>query len=472
MKIIFVSAEVAPYSKSGGLADVAGSLPREFVKMGHEVIIITPKYRDIAYPMEYVEDFSVQMDGKKVDAIIRKHEQYIDNDSSKKLTTFFVDNAFYFDRDYMYCYQDEAERFAFFDKAVAKIVEDIKPDILHLNDWQTGPIAVYTRDIYNNKFTKIIYTIHNMEYSGRFGRNDFSHLGLGEEYFTPEKLEFYGDLSFSKAGIIYADVVTTVSKSYSNEIQTKEYGFGYEGLLQMKKAQNRLVGILNGIDVDFYNPGKDEGIYKNYNKDSIENKKINKAKLQEELGLPVKDVPMLVVISRVVQHKGFDILIESLKEVLKDDVQFVLLGLGDEHYINRFLLLKEKYTGKISINNLFDENLAKRIYAGSDMFIMPSIFEPCGLSQLISFRYGTIPIARKTGGLNDTVIGFLGDRENGNGFTFWNANERDLEEVIKKALSVYKDKETWQKIVKRVMNLDYSWKSSAEKYIEVYKRVL
>ncbi len=239
----------------------------------------------------------------------------------------------------------------------------------------------------------------------------------------------------------------------------------------MKKEQNKLVGIVNGIDYDEFNPEKDEEIYANYNSESIENKKMNKNKLQEELGLPIKEAPMLTIVARVVQHKGFDILIESLKDLLKEDIQFVMLGLGDEHYINRFHMLKNKFPDKISINNVFDTNLAKRIYAASDIFMMPSLFEPCGLSQLISFRYGTVPIARKTGGLNDTVIGYLGNKEIGNGFTFWNPREEDLEEVTRKALEIYKNKEEWDKLVKRVMKLDYSWRSSAEKYIEVYKRV-
>ena len=468
MKIVFVSAEVSPYSKSGGLADVAGSLPKEFLKMGHEVLIITPRYRGIHYPLEYVCDFPIDMYQKKENAIIRKHEQTIED---KKLVTYFVDNAYYFDREGMYCHADEAERFAFFDKAVSHIVQEIKPDILHLNDWQTGPIAVLMRDVYRNYKTKIVYTIHNMEYNGKFNAGNICHLGLGQEYLNPNKLEFYGDISFSKAGILYADMVTTVSKSYASEIQTKEFGFGYEGLIKMKRDQNKLIGIVNGIDYEEFNPEKDEEIYKNYSVATIEDKKINKIKLQEELGLPEKDVPMLSIISRVVQHKGFDILIESMKEILKDDVQFVMLGLGDEHYIRRLEMLKDRFPDRVSIHNIFDSNLAKRIYAASDMFMMPSLFEPCGLSQLISFRYGTIPIARKTGGLNDTVIGYWGDKEIGKGFTFWNAREHDLVEVTKKAIETYKNKEEWKSLSQRVMKLDYSWKISAEKYIETYKRI-
>ena len=449
MKIVFVSAEVSPYSKSGGLADVAGSLPKEFTKMGHEVCVITPKYKEIHETLSYVEDFSIDMNGNKQNAIIRSHEQQVNED--KKLVTYFVDNAYYFDRDGMYCHADEAERFAFFDKAACKLINEINPDIIHLNDWQTGPIAVIIRDVYKNYKPKIIYTIHNMEYNGRFAVGNICHLGLDDSYMRPDKLEFYGDLSFSKAGILYADMVTTVSNTYAKEIQTKEFSFGYDGLLRMKRDNNKLIGIINGTDYEEFNPEKDEALYKNYTIETIENKKFNKKKLQEELGLPVKDVPMLAIISRVVQHKGFDILIESLKEILKEDVQFVMLGLGDEHYINRLRMLKDRFPDRISINNVFDGNLAKRIYAASDLFMIPSLFEPCGLSQLISFRYGTIPVARKTGGLNDTVIGYRGNKEQGNGFTFWNPREEDLEEVTKKALEIYHNPDEWQTLVRRVM---------------------
>ena len=470
MKIIFVSSECSPYSKTGGLADVAGSLPKELLKMGHEVLVITPRYKEIRQNLEYVQDFKVNMHGKSMDAIIRKHVQKV---KDKDLVTLFVDNAYYFDRDGMYCHNDEDERFAFFDKAAAKIIDFEQPDIIHLNDWQTGPIAVLVRDCYKNYSSRIIYTIHNMEYNGRFDKKSITHFDLDPDiYFTVDKLEFFGDFSFSKAGILYSDIITTVSPTYATEIQTKEYGFGYEGLLGMKAQQNKLFGIINGIDYDNYNPETDDSIFKKYNADTLENKKANKALLQEMLGLPVKDVPVISVISRVVQHKGYDILIESLKDLLERDIQFIQLGIGDAHYINRFYMLKERFGDKISINNVFDESLAKKIYAASDMFMIPSSFEPCGLSQLISFRYGTIPIARKTGGLNDTVIGFLGNRENGNGFTFFNTNKDDLTAVTNLALKEYYDKDVWTMLQKRVMGLDYSWEKSAKQYEDLYKRIL
>ncbi len=470
MRIVFVSSECAPYSKTGGLADVAGSLPKEFLKMGHEVLVITPRYREVRQNLEYVNDYSIAMHNKNVSAIIKKHVQHIDG---KELNTYFVDSAFYFDRTGMYCHPDEAERFAFFDKAACKIIDEFKPDIIHLNDWQTGPIAVLVRDQYKNYSSRIIYTIHNMEYNGKFDAGNIVHLGLDPAiYMTPDKLEFYGDLSFSKAGILYADMVTTVSSTYANEIQTKEYGFGYEGLLRFKREQNRLVGIVNGIDYDTYNPEKGYAIYKRYNADSVENKKLNKTRLQEELGLPIKDVPMFSIVSRVVQHKGFDVLIEALKEILHQDVQFVQLGVGDEHYINRMHLLREKFPDKVSINNVFDDDLAEKIYASSEMFFIPSLFEPCGLAQLICFRYGTIPIARKTGGLSDTVIGYLGNKEEGNGFTFFNSRKEDLIEVTNLALKVYEDKEAWKELQQRVMRIDCSWTNSANHYIEIYKRLM
>ncbi len=470
MKIIFVSAECSPYSKTGGLADVAGSLPKEFIKMGHDVIVVTPRYKEIRQNLEYVQDFKVNMSGRSIDAIIRKHVQKV---GEKQLTTLFVDNAYYFDRDGMYCHSDEAERFAFFDKVVAKLIEFENPDVIHLNDWQTGPIAVLVRDVYKNYTSRIVYTIHNMEYNGRFESSVIKHFDLDPNiYLRPDKLEFFGDFSFSKAGILYSDICTTVSPTYANEIQTKEYGFGYEGLLGLKAQQNKLVGIINGIDYDYYNPAKDDAIFRKYDRDHIDNKKANKSMLQEMLGLPVKDVPLIGVVSRVVQHKGYDIMIESLKELLTQDIQFVQLGIGDPHYINRFYMLKERFPDKISVNNVFDEVLAKRIYAGAELFMIPSTFEPCGLSQLISFRFGTIPIARKTGGLNDTVIGFLGNREYGNGFTFFNSNTEDLIEVTNLALNEYNNKEEWENLQKRVMDLDFSWQKSARQYEDLYKRII
>lgn len=465
-KILFVSAEVAPFAKSGGLGDVAGSLPKELIKLGYDVSVIMPRYKQIQCDMEYVTDYTIYMQGRKENCILRVNKQDVDG---KELNTYFVDNITYFDRGGMYCYPDEAERFAFFDKAVVKFIKNNNFDIIHLNDWQAGPIAMLLREKSRDVNAKIIYTIHNLEYNGRFNRGNLYHFDLDDSYFTPSKFEFYGDISFSKAGIVYSDLVTTVSKTYAGEIQTPKYGFGYEGLLRQKALEGKLVGIVNGIDYEEYNPMTDKEIAKHYDSNSIDSKLLNKKDLQKDLGLPQKDVPMFSVVSRVVHHKGFDILIESMNELLEGDIQFVALGVGEEHYINRMKYLKEKYPDKVSINNYFDTELAKKIYAGSDIFMMPSMFEPCGLSQMISLRYGTIPIVRTTGGLRDTIVGYVGNKEEGNGFTFWGKQVDDLVEMSKKALEVYNNKEEWKALVKKAMEDDFSWAHSAREYAKLYE---
>ncbi|MBQ9267421.1 MAG: glycogen synthase [Clostridia bacterium] len=468
MQIMYVASEVVPYAKSGGLADVAGALPKELLKLGNDVSIVMPKYRQIEQELEYVMDFPIQMHQRTENCIIKKHTRKV---NEKELTTYFIDSAYYFDRDGMYCHADEAERFAFFDKAVAHLVEILKPDILHLNDWQSGPIAALVKDKMHLENIKILFTIHNLEYNGRFNKGNIYHFGFSEEEFTSEKFEFYGDFSFMKAGILFSDMISTVSKTYAEEIQTKEFGFGYEGLLHMKAEQGKLAGIINGVDYEEYDPTKDKELVKNYDSETVALKGENKRALQEELGLPVRDVPMFAIITRVVHHKGIDILIESLNEILKEDVQLVMLGLGDEHYINRFEYLKEKYEGKVSVNEEFNPALAKRIYASSDIFLMPSVFEPCGLSQLISFRYGTVPITRITGGLKDTVFGYLSDKEKGNGFTFWGNKAGDFTAVIRMALEVYQNKEAWNELRKRDMREDHSWEKSANEYVELYQKM-
>lgn len=469
MKILYVASECEPYAKTGGLADVAGSLPKELIKMGYDISIVMPKYREIKQELEYVMDFPIQMHNRTENCIVKKHVRKI---NGKELTTYFIDSAYYFDRDGMYCHPDEAERFAFFDKAVARLAQIFNPDILHLNDWQTGPIAALIKDKMHLNNIKLLFTIHNLEYNGKFNRGNIYHFGFTDEEFTMDKYEFYGEFSFMKCGIQYADIVSTVSKTYAEEIQTERFGFGYEGLLGKRAAEGNLYGIVNGIDFNEYNPETDKELVKNYNYKTIKNKAINKKALQKELGLPQVDCPMLGVITRVVHHKGIDILIESLNTILKDDVQLVMLGLGDEHYINRFEYLKEKYPEKVSVNEEFNPDLAKRIYASSDIFLMPSIFEPCGLSQLISFRYGTVPITRITGGLKDTVIGYLGNKEEGNGFTFWGKKPEDFITVIKMALEVYQNKEEWNNLRIKDMQEDHSWEKSAKEYVSLYDRLL
>jgi starch synthase len=345
-KILFVASEVSPYAKTGGLADVAGSLPKELLKAGYEISVVMPKYREVVQKLEYFTDFPLYINARKETCIVRMHEQKVNN---KILKTYFIDSQYYFDRPGMYCHFDEGERFAFFDKAVINLIKILNPDIVHLNDWQTGPIAVIVKEKMQDNNIKLIYTIHNLEYHGEFGRDILNALDFDDSYFTPDKLEFYGGFSFTKAGIKYADIVSTVSKTYAEEIQTEQYGFRYDGLLRQKANQGSLVGIINGIDYEEFNPNTDNVIYKKYNVDDISGKYENKRKLQLELGLPRKDVPIFSVISRVVSHKGFNILIESLYEILKNDIQFILLGTGDQYFINKVKDLRNYFQIKFRL---------------------------------------------------------------------------------------------------------------------------
>lgn len=474
LKILFVSAEVVPFAKTGGLADVAGSLPLELANDGNDVRIVMPKYKKINTPMHYVTDFPVTIDDNRPTCIIRESGiDYKVGDQSKAVPVYFVDNYDYFDRDNMYCYADEAERFAFFSKAVLEMLPKInfKPDIIHCNDWQSGPICMLLKEQYKNDsfYSSIatIYTIHNLQYQGNYEKEVLDLFGLPESVFIPDNMEFYGMFSYMKCGISYADIVNTVSKTYAKEIQTSEYGERMEGLL--KKRSGDLYGIVNGISFDDFNPQTDPRIYKNYTAKTINYKKENKYSLQRELALPVKDVPVIGLISRLVSQKGLDIIAEVVDEIMSRDIQFVLLGSGDPNYEELFKKAKEKYPEKIGLNLGFNANLAQRIYAGCDMFLMPSKFEPCGLGQIISLRYGTIPIVRTTGGLADTINNFSLDTGDGNGFSFTDYTSKELLNTIDRALDVYNNHaEAWKAMVQTALKCKYSWIRSAEKYIDIY----
>lgn len=477
-KILVVSAEVAPFAKTGGLADVASSLPQALAAKGHDVRIAMPRYKKIDTEMKYVMDFPVMIDWRKETCIVREGKiSFKLNNENKEVPVYFIDNYQYYDREHMYCYFDEAERFAFLDKAVLEMLPRLsfKPDIIHCNDWQTGPICCLLKEKYKNNpfYSKIatVYTIHNLQYQGNFPKDVLRLFNLDESYFTPEKLEFYGTVSFMKAGLRYADVINTVSETYVKEIQTPEYGERFEGLL--RERANELYGIVNGIDYNEYNPATDPIIYKNYDENSIENKKENKYGLQKELGLPQKDIPMIGLISRLVSQKGLDLIGEIIDEIMKNDLQFVVLGAGDEYYENLFKAIQKKYPEKMGLFIGFNPGLAKKIYAGSDMFLMPSRFEPCGLGQLISLRYGTIPIARATGGIADTIRNFDPQTEEGNGFIFKEYSSKELLKAIYRALDLYRyNPAAWNKLVMNALREDFSWNRSAEKYIDIYQKAI
>lgn len=474
LKILFVSSEVVPFAKTGGLADVAGSLPLDLAELGNDVRIVMPKYKKINSPMHYVTDFPVTVDWKKQTCIVR--ESGIDfkiEEQNKTVPIYFIDNYEYFDRDSMYCYFDEAERFAFFCRAVIDMLPKInfQPDIIHCNDWQSGPICMLLKEQYNNYSfydnISTVFTIHNLQYQGNYPKDTIKLFGLNESVFTPDKVEFYGAFSFMKAGIVYSDIVNTVSETYAKEIQTSEYGERMEGLL--RKRSNDLYGIVNGISYEDFNPKTDPRIYKNFSSKNIKNKVENKYSLQREVGLPVKDVPVIGLISRLVSQKGLDIIADVINEIMSLDMQFILLGSGDAYYENLFKKVMEKYPEKMGLNLGFNANLAQRIYAGCDMFLMPSKFEPCGLGQLISLRYGTIPIVRSTGGLADTIKEFSLETGEGNGFSFKEYSSKELLSTIQRAISVYNNHpDAWKALIQTALKSDFSWSKSAERYLELY----
>ncbi|MCM8781811.1 MAG: glycogen synthase GlgA [Candidatus Omnitrophica bacterium] len=456
MKVLFVSSEVVPFAKTGGLADVSGSLPLALEKLGVEIKIFMPKYK------------IVKVKGDKT--II-----------GQNIEVFFIENKKYFDREQLYGdrfgdYPDNFERFAYFSRASLELLKQInfKPHIIHCNDWQSSLIPVYLKTLYKNDLhfcdIKTILTIHNLSYQGIFDKSQFSKSGLGWELFTIDGLEYYDKVNVLKGGILFSDLVNTVSPTYAKEIQTKEFGYGLEGVLQ--KRSGDLYGILNGVDYNVWDPAIDKYIVKNDTVDSIEKKNVNKEDLQKVGGLKVdKKIPLLGLISRLADQKGLDLVSEIISDIFKLNAQFILLGTGDNKYHVLFEKIAKRYLKKASINLRFDEILAQKIYAGCDLFLMPSRFEPCGLGQMICLKYGAIPIVRSTGGLKDTIYDFDEVTKTGNGFVFSEYSSNELLGAIKKAIRIYKDKEVWQALVKRAMGYDFSWESSAKKYLELYKKV-
>ena len=406
MNILIVASEAHPFIKTGGLGDVIGALPVALNDLGADVRVVIPNYRDIKKEikenLKYIDNFTVNVGWRNQYCGILKYEH-------EGVKFYLLDNEYYFNRGGLYGYYDDGEKFAFFDRAVLEFVKHIDwvPDILHCNDWQTGMVPVLLKLEYSKeekfKNMKTMFSIHNLFFKGMFDPKVLPELfGYDYESFNNGSLEHYGAVSFLKGGINYADKVTTVSKSYAEEIKTPEYGEQLEGLLRYRSSV--LEGIVNGIDYKEYNPEEDKYIYSTYSVNDLENKKINKEELQKELGLTVnKDVPMIGLVSRLTHQKGCDLIINILEELLKEDIQVVVLGTGDYMYEESFKSFQGRHPNKISANIKFSNELAHKIYAASDMFLMPSLFEPCGLGQLIALRYGSIPIVRETGGLKDTV---------------------------------------------------------------------
>lgn len=470
LKILFISAEVAPYAKTGGLADVAGSLPQKLKEMGHDVRVALPGYKMIDSKQNYVTDFPVEMGGQQRTCIVRQLE-------NTDCITYTLNNYHYFNRSYIYCYDDDGARFAFLCKASLELIKAVgfKPDILHLNDWHVGPAAVLLRELYQKRDPfydgiKTLFTIHNLEYQGHFGGEMLDLMGMPQSLFTPEGVEFYGMFNFLKSGLVYADKINTVSRTYAQEILTPKYGEGLEGVLQNRVKD--LSGIVNGISYEAYNPMSDPHIPYKFDEKTLNGKANNKKALQAELGLPQKDAPLVAVVHRLVAQKGLNLVLEAFEDMMALDAQFVLLGLGDPYLEGAFTEMMNKYPDKVSVKIEFNEELSHRIYAGADMFLMPSAFEPCGLGQMISLRYGTIPIVRETGGLKDTIVD-AGLHADGNGFSFKEMTSDAFLEAFKRAAEMYRNEPgTWLELVKRGMKSDFSWQHSAKEYLSVYDEML
>ena len=475
MNILIVASEAHPFIKTGGLGDVIGALPVALNDLGADVRVVIPNYRDIKKEikenLKYIHNFTVNVGWRNQYCGILEYEH-------EGVKFYLLDNEYYFNRGGLYGYYDDGEKFAFFDRAVLEFVKHIDwvPDILHCNDWQTGMVPVLLKLEYSKeekfKNMKTMFSIHNLFFKGMFDPKVLPELfGYDYESFNNGSLEHYGAVSFLKGGINYADKVTTVSKSYAEEIKTPEYGEQLEGLLRYRSFA--LEGIVNGIDYKEYNPEEDKYIYSTYSVNDLENKKINKEELQKELGLTVnKDVPMIGLVSRLTHQKGCDLIINILEELLKEDIQVVVLGTGDYMYEESFKSFQGRHPNKISANIKFSNELAHKIYAASDMFLMPSLFEPCGLGQLIALRYGSIPIVRETGGLKDTVTPYNEYDETGNGFGFKNYRFEELFNITKYALKIYGNKDKWNNIVRQAMSADNSWEKSAKEYIEIYNQLI
>ncbi|HJV36518.1 glycogen synthase GlgA [Geomonas sp.] len=479
MKILFVASEVTPFAKTGGLADVAGALPKTLRSLGHDVRIMMPFYSVVERGGMAVrkgrKSASVFVDGIEKKGFLRQA-------SLGEIPVYLIENKEYFSREELYGtpsgdYPDNAQRFSFFCRCVLELLKkmDFRPDIIHCHDWQTALIPHYLKHERKNDpfFTKtgVIFTIHNLAYQGLFPVEALETMGLSKECFTMDNLEFYGKINLLKGGIVAADLVTTVSEAYCREIQTPEMGCGMHGVLQTRKDD--LYGILNGVDYEEWNPATDKDIMKNYSHASLSGKVVDKIGLQRTMGLAsAPETPLIGMVSRMVAHKGFDLITELLPVLSKAPLQLVLLGSGDERYLKALNDAKAAGARNIAFSTGFNHALAPKIYAGSDMFLMPSFFEPCGLGQLIAMRFGSVPVVRKTGGLADSVCDPMETDKTPNGFVFEEYTADALWDAISRAITAYQDKPLWKKLMRRGMSCDFSWQHSVHKYLELYRKAL
>ncbi|MBA2251487.1 MAG: glycogen synthase GlgA [Nitrospirales bacterium] len=492
LNILLVASEAVPFAKTGGLADVAGALPRELARLGHHVSLVLPGYSTIdasTHGLASWDRVSVPSASGPTEAIV---ERGLLPDSTLPLNQqaqiFAIRHDAYFSRKGLYQqsgadYPDNLERFTFFCRAVMQLLLQFQdktqwvPDVIHAHDWQTALCLAYLKILYLDYTQRhsigTLFTIHNLGYQGLFPASDYPKTGLPPSLFTPSGLEFYGSCNVLKSGLVYADYLSTVSQTYSREIQTPEFGFGLDGLI--RERQDRLIGVVNGIDTDVWDPATDTHLPVQYSALDLSGKRECKRALQRELKLPVKDVPLLAVVSRLTAQKGLDLVMEIVPELMSLDVQLVLLGTGDASAEAQWRALQARYSSQLGLRIGFDEGLAHRIEAGADLFLMPSRYEPCGLNQLYSLRYGTVPIVRRTGGLADTVVSYtpMAVKEaRATGFMFGEASAEALLNTVLLALRVYKNRLEWRGLMQTGMQIDVSWARSAHAYEDVYRRTL
>lgn len=473
MKVLFAASEAAPFAKTGGLADVAGSLPRALAALGHDVRLVMPRYRaaDVErYGLRHVATFYVPL------SVWKERCSVFQGTLGPKVTAYFIHKDIYFDRPELYRtaqadYPDNAERFSFFSRAVLELCSALRfaPDIIHCNDWQTGLVPLYLKTFYHGAplgTAKTVFTIHNLGYQGIFRRDDLRLTGLPPELFTPEGVEFWGNVNFLKAGLISADAITTVSETYSREILTPEYGHGLDGVLRKRSAD--LSGIVNGIDTGDWNPARDPALPRTYSAGRLGGKAACKIALLRRTGLPDTEEPVVGMVTRLTAQKGLDILLDAIPRILQSGCRLIILGSGDEQYHRLLSDSARAHPDRMRLHLSYDDALARLIYAGSDMFLMPSRYEPCGLGQLIALRYGAVPVVRAVGGLADTVMEYRPRAGTGTGFRFTDYGAKALVAALQRALAAYRNRAAWLQIVRRGMGQDFSWKRSAKEYERLY----
>ena len=488
MNVLFVASEMEPFAKTGGLADVIGVLPKRLSDLGLNVRVVIPLYKEAERNLRRL-GFKVQTIRNKeiivpIDWIAYKGK--IKETEIDGVTVYFLVNEDFYDRDYIYGsavgdYPDNDTRFGFLSLGALEIAKalNFQPDIIHCNDWQTAlaPISLKWKKHYNDDpffaNTKVVYTIHNIAYQGLYEQNFMEKFGLPSHIYNMYGLEFYGKVNLMKGGIISSDLVTTVSPRYSEEIKTPEYGYWLDGVLRSISNQSKLVGIMNGLDYDVWDPEKDNTICMKYSPENLDGKIMNKMKLRKRLGFKSKEnKPLIGIISRLADQKGIDLVVDFLDQILDLDVELVILGTGDKNYENILTENMTQYGDRFSAIIGYNDKKARAIYAGSDMFLMPSRFEPCGLGQLMALKYGTIPIVRGTGGLLDSIIDYKRNSDFGNGFVFHEFDGNEMIKAIENAISVYNNPSEWIQLVKKDMTENFSWSKASEIYLTHYNKLL